>query len=157
MRTKTPAGEPALNQRLSFGIHQLSAQMNRICNPLFRRYKVDQVSCQILVLALERDGIGVGEIINLLLLPQSTISHQVKRLEALGYITRSRSGTDQRVVRVELTATGRLVAEACNALSMDVYRAMVDGISAETSDALRAEMRAMLERLGHVRAANGRR
>jgi DNA-binding MarR family transcriptional regulator len=149
-----PAGDagsdrpaPPAYERVSFAIHQLGAQMARMCNPLFRKYGVDVLTTRILVLVLERDTMAIGDMVKLLRLPQSTISHQVKRLEGMRYLARTRNQQDRRVVSVMLTATGRLVAEACNALSVEVYRTMVGDMPVEQVEAVRADLAAMLARL----------
>lgn len=149
-----PAGQakadrpaPPVYERVSFALHQLSAQMARICNPLFRKYGVDVLTTRILVLVLERETMAIGDMVRLLRLPQSTISHQVKRLEGMGYLARTRGLSDRRVVSLMLTATGKLVAEACNALSIEVYRTMVGDMPVEQIEAVRSDLAMMLERL----------
>ncbi len=138
---------PPVYERVSFALHQLSAQMARICNPLFRKYGVDVLTTRILVLVLERETMPIGDMVRLLPLPQSTISHQVKRLEGMGYLARARGFPDRRVVSLMLTATGKLVAEACNALSVEVYRTMVGDMPIERVEAVRSDLGKMLERL----------
>lgn len=138
---------PPLAARLSFGIHQLSAQMARICNPLFRQYGIDILSSRILVLALEEDGVGAGRVIDMLRLPQSTTSHQFQRLERLGYISRERDPVDQRMVTLRLTPEGRHVAEACNRLSIDVYQSMIQQLSPQDIASARDIMARMLSGL----------
>lgn len=153
---------PPVYGRVSFAIHQLGAQMARICNPLFRKYGVDVLTTRILVLVLEREAMAIGDMVKLLCLPQSTISHQVKRLEGMRYLARTRDARDRRVVSVMLTATGQLVAEACNALSVEVYRMMVGDMPDDQVETIRADLAAMLARLEHAdpvalrpRAPNG--
>jgi DNA-binding MarR family transcriptional regulator len=145
------AGHLHYTDRLSFFIHQLSAQMARVVNPLFREYDVDIVSSRVLVLALERGDIGAGEIVDLLLLPQSTISHQLQRLEKIGYIARKRAGADQRLVTVELTERGRIVAEACNQHSIAVFDAMVAPLTSAQIAECRDTMALMLGALTQLR------
>ncbi len=145
------AGHLHYTDRLSFFIHQLSAQMARVVNPLFREFDVDLVSSRVLVLALERGAIGAGEIVDLLLLPQSTVSHQLQRLEKIGYILRTRAGADQRLVTVELTGRGRVVAEACNQRSIEVFDAMVAPLRPAQIAQCRDTMAAMLQALSELR------
>ncbi len=144
------AGIPPVFQRLSFRIHQLNAQLARVCNPLFRQYGVDLISSRILVLVLELGAIRAGELVDLMMLPQSTISHQLQRLEKLSYLERTRRDEDQRVVTVSLTPTGRLVADACEKLSLNVYSALVDGIAPETLAQMNSEITGMLGRLDNI-------
>ena len=140
-------GFPPVYERISFRIHQLNAQLARICNPLFRQYGVDLISSRILVLIFELGSVRVGELVDHMLLPQSTISHQIQRLEKLGYVVRDRRGEDQRIVTVSLTPTGRLVADACEKLSLSVYATMVEGMDKSVLDLMGGEFEKMLARL----------
>lgn len=145
------AGHLHYTDRLSFFIHQLSAQMARVVNPLFREFDVDLVSSRVLVLALERGRIGAGEIVDLLMLPQSTVSHQLQRLEKIGYILRKRDDADQRLVTVGLTEHGRVVAEACNRHSIAVFDAMVAPLTPAQIAQCRDTMALMLKALSQLR------
>ena len=59
----------------------------------------------------EKDGIPVGEICEKLLLDNGTVSPLLKKMEQAGYIERSRSAVDDRVVVVTLTEQGRKLQE----------------------------------------------
>ena len=146
-------GFPPVYERLSFRVHQVNAQLARICNPLFRQYGVDLISSRILVLMFELGAIRAGELVEHMVLPQSTISHQIQRLEKLGYLSRDRRDADQRVVTVTLTATGRLVAEACEKLSLSVYATMVKGMDPAILELIAEEFDKMLSRLSGTKDA----
>lgn len=61
----------------------------------------------LVMLALwERDGLGVGELGEQLLLDSGTLSPLLKRLEAVGLVSRSRAEGDSRRVVVHLTDAG---------------------------------------------------
>jgi MarR family transcriptional regulator, organic hydroperoxide resistance regulator len=53
------------------------------------------------------DPLSVKRIAVLLQMDSATLSPMLKRLQALGLITRLRSGADERTMRVELTTKGR--------------------------------------------------
>ena len=148
-------GIPPLSERISFRIHQLSAQMARITNPLFREFGIDVVSSQLLLLVQERGGIGISELLAAMHLPQSTISHQLQRLEKRGYITRERGGGDQRTVMIALTDAGRRVADECEAISARVYEAMLDGLQGTSADSVCAELDTMLDQLAQMQSSEG--
>ena len=59
----------------------------------------------------EKDGITVGEICEKLMLDNGTVSPLLKKMEKAGYITRSRSAEDDRVVVITLTEQGREMQE----------------------------------------------
>jgi DNA-binding MarR family transcriptional regulator len=52
-------------------------------------------------------SLSVKQIAALLQMNSATLSPMLKRLEALGLITRLRSATDERTIQVELTTKGR--------------------------------------------------
>ena len=147
---------PPLSERISFRIHQLSAQMARITNPLFREFGIDVVSSQILLLVQERGGVAMSELLGIMHLPQSTISHQLQRLEKRGYILRERGGVDQRAVSISLTESGAEVARKCEGISATVYAAMVDGPHGSSAADICAELDVMLDQLSRLRADDHR-
>lgn len=55
---------------------------------------------------LERPGLRVGELANLMALHQSTTSNMIDRLETSGLVRKERTSADQRVVRLYLTDKG---------------------------------------------------
>lgn len=123
-----PAPTPA-SRRLTLQVHRLSAKIAQVANPLFRVHDLDQVSSRILVLLLERGEMRVGELVDYMVLPQSTISHQLQRLEKRKLLRRRRADDDNRSVAVTLTRKGAGVAQQCDALSLAVSRHIVQGLS----------------------------
>lgn len=134
---------PPLQDRISFLMHRINAQMQRICNPRFERWGVDLVTSRMLVALLERGPMSSGDVVRAMALPQSTISHQIKRLEALGYVARSTDSTDSRIVIATLTETGREVAKAANDLSRSVTDILLDAIGDSEVEAVRAALKRM--------------
>ncbi|WP_231488750.1 MarR family winged helix-turn-helix transcriptional regulator [Brevibacterium sp. VCM10] len=86
----------------------------------------------LVMLALwQHERLPVREIARLLRLEPATVSPLVKRLEALDYVTKTRSGSDERIVEVTLTATGlelRRTAEAIPGTMMAKLGMDVDGV-----------------------------
>ncbi|RMF12150.1 MAG: ArsR family transcriptional regulator [Alphaproteobacteria bacterium] len=138
---------PPIENRVSFLIHRVNAQLARLCNPFFARYKLDLFSSRILVALLEKREMRVGELVDLMALPQSTISHQLRRLETQGLIERNRRADDNRSVTVNLSKDGERVASECNALSAVIYDALVDKIPATDLDVLERHLSGMYARL----------
>jgi DNA-binding MarR family transcriptional regulator len=90
---------------------------------------------------LERGETSVGELVDAMVLPQSTISHQLQRLEKLGLVRRRRRQSDNRSVGVTLTARGSTVAGECNDLSAVIYSAMSCDLAAGELDLVRDLLR----------------
>ena len=55
----------------------------------------------------EKDGLTVGEICDRLMLDNGTVSPLLKKMESAGFIKRTRSSEDDRVVVITLTEQGR--------------------------------------------------
>ena len=141
------AGLPPLNDRISFLMHRIEAKLEMICNPYFRNYDVALHNSRMLVILAEMGSACVGDLVTQMVLPQSTISHQLRELEKRKLIRRSPGLNDSRSVMVTLTPKGGRVASRCNALSRDVYDTMVDGLSSHELEQLRGQLRDMYRRL----------
>lgn len=106
-----------LEDRVSFLTHRINARLQQLCNPVIAPYQLDLYSSRIIVALAEKGPMKVGELVDLMALPQSTMSHQLKRLERDDYVLRTRSEVDNRTVVISLTRRGADVAETCNRLS----------------------------------------
>ena len=86
----------------------------------------------LVMLALwQHEKLTVRQIAQLLRLEPATVSPLVKRLEALDYVTKTRSVRDERIVEVTLTSTGaqlRETAESIPGQMMDKVGMDVDGV-----------------------------
>lgn len=140
-----------LLERVSFLVHRVNAQMLRICNPHFQKWGVDLVTSRMMVALLENHAMTAGEIVQLMALPQSTISHQLKRLEKLGYITRESGEADSRIVIARLTDAGREVAREANALSREIIAQMLQSISDKDAQTIGGGLKEMDKALAAMR------
>lgn len=91
-----------IDERISFLIHRISARVFQVCNPYFREYGVDLHNSRMLVILMEDEQACVGDLVTRMVLPQSTISHQIMQLEKRGLIKRKRDEEDSRSVTVSL-------------------------------------------------------
>lgn len=130
-------------ERVSFQVHRVNAKLAQVANPIFRTHAVDLISSRLLVLLLEKGETRVGELVEAMVLPQSTISHQLQRLEKRGLIRRKRVEADNRAVAVALSVTGREVAAECNRLSLDIYSHLTQGLAESEI----ADLRRLLTRM----------
>jgi DNA-binding MarR family transcriptional regulator len=133
-------------------MHRIEAKLELICNPYFRRFDVALHNSRMLVLLLETGKARVGDLVSSMVLPQSTISHQLRELEKRRLIRRTPGIADSRSVIVELTARGRRVAKQCNDLSAHVFGTMVDGIAPAELERLRGQLRRIYANLDDLHA-----
>jgi DNA-binding MarR family transcriptional regulator len=119
-----------LENRVSFLTHRINARLQQLSNPILAPLQLDLYSSRIIVALAERGPMKVGQLVDLMALPQSTMSHQLKRMEKDGYVQRTRSDLDNRTVVITLTDKGATVSETCNKWSDQV----ITSISQELSD-----------------------
>lgn len=102
-----PAPLP-LDEQLCFSLYAATIAINRAYKPVLDRLGITYPQFLVLqVLNESPDGCGISAIAERLTLEPSTITPLAKRLEAAGLVNRSRGTTDERQVRVALTALGR--------------------------------------------------
>ena len=105
--------EPATNAPLELGVFVCFAiysdghAFNRVYQPLLKQFELTYPQFIAMVVLWGQDGQTVGELGEKLFLQSHTLTPMLKRLEALGYIKRSRDSADERQVRIHLTETGR--------------------------------------------------
>ena len=134
-----------LEERATFLVHRINAKLALSCNPAFAPLDLDLYSSRILVALREHTQLRVGELVDLMVLPQSTISHQVKRMERKGYLKRTRSEVDNRTVEVTLTELGKETAELCNKMSLNVYNAALKDFSTQELDQFRVYLKRLYD------------
>lgn len=102
-----------LDQFLCFAVYSTNLAFNRVYRPLLEKLGLTYVQYIVLVTLWQTDDQFVGVLGAQLFLASNTLTPVLKRLEALGFVTRSRDTVDERQVRVRLTAAGQaLKAEA---------------------------------------------
>ena len=119
---------PVLEDRLTFLVHTVGARIATIGNRHFRAHDLNHFSARILVLLLQYEELRAGELVDLMVLPQSTISSQLQALHAKRLIRRRRSRKDNRSVILTLTPGGLELARDCDGLSLRVHHALLDDI-----------------------------
>jgi DNA-binding MarR family transcriptional regulator len=98
----------------------------------------------LVMLALwERSPRTVRSVADALYLEPPTLTPLLKRLEALGYITRARNPRNERELAVTLTDTGRALRERAETVPEQIVRRL--GVPVETLEEVRDRLRELLE------------
>jgi len=119
----------AMEDRLTFLVHRVSARIASVGNRHFRAHELTHFSARILVLLLQHEELRAGELVELMVLPQSTISSQLQALHGKRLIRRRRSRKDSRSVILTLTPEGLELARDCDGLSLRVHHALLDDLT----------------------------
>ena len=107
-RGEPPTSAPLeLGEFLCFAVYSASHAFNRVYQPLLAELGLTYPQFIAMILLWERDGQTVGELGQELYLQSNTLTPMLKRLEALGFVTRIRDAADERQVRIKLTKAGR--------------------------------------------------
>ncbi|MEU0529609.1 MarR family winged helix-turn-helix transcriptional regulator [Amycolatopsis tolypomycina] len=102
-----------LDRQVCFALSVASRSVIAIYRPLLEPYGLTHPQYLVMLALWERSPRSVKDLGAALRHEPATLSPLLKRLEALGYVTRTRNRSDERQLTVELTETGRaLRAEA---------------------------------------------
>jgi DNA-binding MarR family transcriptional regulator len=96
-----------LDNQLCFALYSASLAMTRLYKPLLEELDLTYPQYLAMLVLWERDGLMVSELGDRLFLDSGTLTPLLKRLEALGYISRLRDVDDERRVHITLTSLGR--------------------------------------------------
>jgi DNA-binding MarR family transcriptional regulator len=111
---------PVLDQQLCFALYTASRAMTSCYRPMLDALGLTYPQFLVLLVLWERGDSSVTGIGNALQLETGTLSPLLKRLEATGFITRTRQAEDERSVIVGLTEAGRAVEERAAAVQREV-------------------------------------
>ena len=109
-----------------------------------------EVACPLGVLATlwGRDRIGVGELAQIVLERQPTLTKALDRMAEKGLVRREGSETDRRVVLVSMTETGRASIGPVLARTRALERRLLDGYAPDEELRLKSMLKELIERLG---------
>lgn len=126
---------PRLDQLLCFSIYAAGHAFNRIYKPLLDAIGLTYPQYLVMVALWEKDDETVGALGERLSLESSTLTPLLKRLEAMGHISRARDSADERVVRLRLTAEGR----ALEARAQAIPACILDATGFDIADLIRLQ------------------
>ena len=116
-----------LKNQICFPFYSVSRLITKAYKPFLSKLGLTYPQYLVLMVLWEADGISVNQIKEKLLLDTNTLSPLLKRIEAMGLITRLRSKADERSVIVSLTEEGvKLKAQA-----LPIPEKMLENLSAE--------------------------
>ena len=96
-----------LDSQLCFPLWAAAKELVRRYTPFLDELGITYTQYLVLMLLWEKDSVGVKDLGERLLLDSGTLTPLLKKLEAKGLLTRSRSEADERAIIVELSEEGR--------------------------------------------------
>jgi DNA-binding MarR family transcriptional regulator len=102
-----------LDRQLCFPLYAASRLITRLYQPLLEPLGLTYPQYIVLLILWEDAPCSVSHIGERALLNSNTLTPLLKRLEHLGYVCRTRSAADERVVEISLTAAGATLKIRC--------------------------------------------
>jgi len=133
-----PADTQNLDDFLCFAIYSTNLAVNRLNKAVLDRLGLTYLQYIVLVALYEKDDRTVSGLGDQLYLDSSTLTPLLKKLEAMGHLTRQRDPEDERQVRLRITPQGRSVREAALAFRGEQVDAM--GLDAAQFAGLREQL-----------------
>jgi DNA-binding MarR family transcriptional regulator len=116
-------GTAGLADFMCFAVYSANLAYSRVYKPVLEELGLTYPQYIAIVALWEQDEQTVKSLSERLFLEPSTVTPMLKRLEAMGFVTRTRGTEDERMVFVRLTETGRQLREKARELSKITYRA----------------------------------
>lgn len=135
-----------LDAQLCFAVYSAEHAFTRAYRPLLKALGLTYPQYLIMLTLWETDDLTVKGLGERLMLDSGTLTPLLKRLEAAGLVSRTRSAADERRVHVTLTAEGRALREAAAQTVPGELSCAIGGSQPE-SDALRQRLVALRDRL----------
>lgn len=141
----------ALGQQLCFAVYSVAHAFNRTYKPLLDRFGLTYPQYLVLLALWQDDNRTVKGIGEELGLDSGTLSPLLKRLEAAGFVSRTRDKGDERQVIVALTEKG--VALKADAFGILLEIGKATGCSMKEAASLRAALHDLNRHLGENQCA----
>ena len=114
----------ALDRQVCFALSLASRSVIAIYRPLLEPHGLTHPQYLVLLALWDRSPRSVRDIGETLRHEPATLSPMLKRLEALGYLSRTRSREDERALAVDLTDKGRALRAEAEKIPYKVVEAL---------------------------------
>ena len=138
-------GNLELDEQLCIALYNASRAVNGCYRPLLDELGITYSQYAVMLVLWERRRTTMRELGASLHLDSGTLSPVLKRLEAMGYVTRSRHGADERVLDVAITPAGEALRDGAAAAQRSVES--MTGYGSHEIARLRDELNALAQRM----------
>lgn len=109
-----------LDDQLCFALYSANLAMNKVYRRVLGDLNLTYPQYLVMLVLWECDELTVSEIGSRLFLDSATLTPLLKRLEAAGFLTRTRAQSDERQVIISLTSLGRALQRKARAVPVAV-------------------------------------
>ncbi len=137
-----------LDRQLCFALYSASRATTAAYRPLLDQIGLTYPQYLVLLVLWEEERVTVRRLGERLHLDSGTLSPLLKRLEAIGFVQRRRSATDERSVEVTLTDSGRELESQAQCIPENLFGA--SGLSVSEIESLRDAVQSLTQALRDV-------
>ena len=109
-----------LDNQLCFPLYAAARAVTGLYTPWLKPLGLTYTQYLVFLVLWEQDDLPMGEVCRRLRLDSGTLTPVLKKLEAEGYLTRTRSAEDERVVTLRLTDAGHALKRQVASVPMQV-------------------------------------
>ncbi len=113
-----------LDKQLCFSVYVLHREIMQAYRPILNDIGLTYPQYIAMMALWENDDVTVNQLGETLQLDNGTLTPLLKRLESKSFLTRNRSKTDERVVRIQLTRQGRDLREKASCVPVQILESM---------------------------------
>lgn len=143
MSDKVLADPLALENQVCFALSLASRSVIAAYRPVLEPLGLTHPQYLVMLTLWEHEPLSIKELSALLHLDPGTLSPLVKRIEVLGYVQRSRSAADERILQIVLTEKGRAAREVALEIPKEMMRRL--DIDVEELNALHGTMKKLID------------
>ena len=133
-----------LDESVPYLMIRVGGMMSRQLELDLRPLKVSFQHWRILAVLAEINGSSITDLSEYAVVPHSSLSRLLSRMEADGYVRRQTDGQDARTVRVYTTAVGEVMYRRILPMAVAVRERAMAGLSAAQKTSLLAALNHML-------------
>ncbi|WP_122157657.1 MarR family winged helix-turn-helix transcriptional regulator [Paraburkholderia sp.] len=119
--TQRPALPLTLDEQLCFALYSTSLAMTKAYKPLLEKLGLTYPQYLAMLVLWESDDVTVKDIAARLNLDSATVTPLLKRLEAQGYLERTRGIEDERLVYIRLSKQGAALKRMARDVPADIF------------------------------------
>lgn len=148
----TTENDLLLERQLCFGLSVASRSVIAAYKPVLAELSLTHPQYLVMLALWEQSPRRVKDLGSALLLESATLSPLLKRLESLGYVTRTRDSADERALAIDLTPTGAALRNKALAVPGTMMARL--GLDREGAMALHRSMMSLIEAATHADMAD---
>ena len=142
--TAAPVRDPlSLEDQVCFALSVAARGIVGVYRPVLEPLGLTHPQYLVMLALWEHGEVSVKELSALLQLEPATVSPLVKRLEAIGYVTRRRSPSDERLLLIRTTDRGQALRAKAEQVPVEVVRRL--GIGLDELESLNTVLRRVIK------------